>query len=376
MGLRVLFFGNDRFSLYGLRPLVGNLKGRLENGMSRRIIDRLEVVCAPDAARGRGHVVASGLVKDFSLREGLTVHQVDHPSSLREWVPPFHSDGSDFDIGVVVSFRYFLPRRIIRLAGSWGCVNVHPSLLPRFRGPAPIQHTILHGDLRAGLSLMEISDRQQQQFDVGDVLDQVEVPLPDAGTIRYADLERRLGEVGSDRLMGLLQKVALLQDAGGTAFSDADRTPQADLAAKFLAGSDDPASHAPKIPKEQCVFLPTQMTAEDADRRFRAFGEETGIWCICRPADASASPVRIRLWRTTHVPLALSAFHPPPPRGKNDPPGTARFNPSDGAIHVLCRDSTVLAIRELQPESRNRMSAHAFLLGQGRALASGDFAVL
>jgi methionyl-tRNA formyltransferase len=75
---------------------------------------------------------------------------------------------SSYDLGVVVSFGYFIPKRIID-AFQQGAINVHPSLLPRFRGASPIQHAIMHGDIETGVSIIEL---HPHQFDAGRILSQ------------------------------------------------------------------------------------------------------------------------------------------------------------------------------------------------------------
>ncbi|XP_045929992.1 methionyl-tRNA formyltransferase, mitochondrial [Micropterus dolomieu] len=138
---RLLFFGSDHFAVESLKLLTSSRSSR--DG----VVESLEVVTLS------GEVP----VKRFAQQNHLPVHS---------W-PPDNVDGQ-FDVGVVVSFGCLLPERLINKFPH-GILNVHPSLLPRWRGPAPVFHTIIHGDTVTGVTIMQI---RPHRFDVGPILNQ------------------------------------------------------------------------------------------------------------------------------------------------------------------------------------------------------------
>ncbi|CAL1603378.1 unnamed protein product [Knipowitschia caucasica] len=138
---KVLFFGSDQFAVESLKVLSTSRK------CDDSVVQCLEVVTLP------GDVP----VKRFALQDSLPLHP---------W-PPDISPGQ-FDVGVVVSFGCLLPPKIINKF-PFGILNVHPSLLPRWRGPAPIFHTVLQGDQLTGVTVMQI---RPHRFDVGPILSQ------------------------------------------------------------------------------------------------------------------------------------------------------------------------------------------------------------
>ncbi|OWF49625.1 methionyl-tRNA formyltransferase, mitochondrial-like [Mizuhopecten yessoensis] len=163
---RVLFFGSDTFSLVALKALNENM---LQTESESKVVESLEVVCP--AARTP--------VKRYSEEIGLTVH---------EW--PVKVDREKFDVGVLVSFGKLIPGRIIN-AFPHGIINIHPSLLPRWRGAAPISHTILNGDTHAGVSIMEL---RPKHFDIGPILLQETLSVPErCSSSQLADLLAVLG---------------------------------------------------------------------------------------------------------------------------------------------------------------------------------------
>ncbi|XP_033725111.1 methionyl-tRNA formyltransferase, mitochondrial-like [Pecten maximus] len=122
-----------------------------------KVVDSLEVVCP----------VAVTPVKNYSKEVGLNIH---------EW--PVKIDKGTFDVGVLSSFGKMIPARIIN-AFPYGIINIHPSLLPRWRGAAPIPHTILSGDTNAGVTIMEL---RAKHFDTGPILLQKSIPVPEGST--------------------------------------------------------------------------------------------------------------------------------------------------------------------------------------------------
>ncbi|KAL5016378.1 hypothetical protein ScPMuIL_005967 [Solemya velum] len=145
---RLLFFGTDDFAVATLKALNEN---RMEPHL--RVVDTVDVVS------NKGKTA----VRKYANEAGLAVH---------DWPIPTWQD--QYDAGILVSFGHLIPERIIHMF-PYGILNVHPSLLPRWRGASPIIHTILSGDVVTGISLMEI---RPKHFDIGPLLMQKEIPVP------------------------------------------------------------------------------------------------------------------------------------------------------------------------------------------------------
>jgi methionyl-tRNA formyltransferase len=147
------------------------------------------------------HVMISVPLKKYALSNGLQVF--DAPLSRQEfskWSPEWLKKNT-FDFGVVVSFGYFIPRGILELF-SKGVVNVHPSLLPKYRGAAPIHHTILNGDKETGISIINLDP---SRFDAGTILKQENVVIPNPETITFQELHDMLADKGGSNLVDTIR---------------------------------------------------------------------------------------------------------------------------------------------------------------------------
>ena len=137
---KLIFFGTEDFSLPSLTALV-------ESGF-----DVVAVVTKPDSARGRSKQLVEPAVKTYANTHGIQVFQPhklgDITKELTELAP---------DAGVLVSYGKLLPQRTLDVFAPTGIINVHPSLLPRYRGPAPIEAAIIHGDKTTGITLMQLT---------------------------------------------------------------------------------------------------------------------------------------------------------------------------------------------------------------------------
>ncbi|XP_063121592.1 methionyl-tRNA formyltransferase, mitochondrial isoform X2 [Rattus norvegicus] len=168
---RVLFFGTDHFAREALRALHAARDNKEE-----KLIEKLEVVTVPS-------ISPKGLpVKQYAIQSQLPVY---------EW--PDMGSG-EYDVGVVASFGRLLSEALI-LKFPYGILNVHPSCLPRWRGPAPIIHTVLHGDTVTGVTIMQV---RPKRFDVGPILKQETVAVPPKSTSK--ELEAVLSKLGANML--------------------------------------------------------------------------------------------------------------------------------------------------------------------------------
>ncbi|XP_031308707.1 methionyl-tRNA formyltransferase, mitochondrial isoform X1 [Camelus dromedarius] len=221
---RVLFFGTDWFARETLRALHAARENKEEE-----LIENLEVVTVPSPS-------PKGLpVKQYAIQSQLPVY---------EW--PDVGSG-EYDVGVVASFGRLLSEALI-LKFPYGILNVHPSCLPRWRGPAPIIHTVLHGDTVTGVTIMQI---RPKRFDVGPILKQETVPVPPKGTSK--ELEALLSSLGASMLISVLKN----------------------LPESLRNGRQQPTegvTQAPKISAATSCIKWEEQTSEQIFRLYRAVG--------------------------------------------------------------------------------------------------------
>ncbi|OQR96875.1 methionyl-tRNA formyltransferase [Achlya hypogyna] len=331
-GLRVLFFGTDNVSLPTLQLLHANMQPTATGAPP--LIREIEVICPPDRKMARKRTKAPVPVKQFALEHDLPVHHIpDGVKSLKEWPMPVDKD---FDVGVVVSFGYFIHPHMLAHV-KHGAINMHPSLLPKYRGPAPIPRTLWNGDAITGVSVIEIDPKA---FDVGRILDQVPMDVPHASTL--SDV---LAARGAERVIATLQ----------------------DLPAKKAAAivqDEARATNAPKMKREHGLVT----WAESALRLYnmwQAVGETFGVL-----ASFNGVPVKLlemRLPQAAERDILATV-------DVDTAPGSFFFDKGLAALWVKCADDWVL-VTKLQAENRNPGRAIDFANGhrmKPRALRAFD----
>jgi methionyl-tRNA formyltransferase len=237
--MRILFMGTPEFAVPSLRALVGEH-------------EVLGVVTQPDRRAGRGQRVVFSPVKEVALEYGLLVFQpekVSDPQVMAEL------EALGADLFVVVAFGQKIPDRLLA-APTYGCVNVHSSLLPKYRGAAPINAAILHGDDVTGVTTMYLGSG----WDDGDIILQAEEPIlprETAGT-----LHDRLMVKGAELLLETVRQIAQ---------GSAPRIPQ----------DHSKASYAFKLKKE-AAQVDFGRTAQKLDRLVRAMNPWPVAWAQIR----------------------------------------------------------------------------------------------
>ena len=323
--MKVLFMGTPAFA-------AASLKSLLEAGHQV-----CSVITRPDARSGRGLKLHSSSVKELALAQGLPVLQ---PRSLME--RPLLDRVAQLapELIVVVAFGRILPADLLE-APPRGAVNLHASLLPRYRGAAPIAAAILDGERETGVTTIKMTAR----LDAGDILLQRATSIGPEETA--GQLEARLAEIGSDLLVETLAEIA----SGNL---------------KTKPQDESRATYAPVLKKQDGIIDWSQQ-AEEIARRVRAYdpwpAAQTRVWS----AAAAAGP-RLRVWRARVVNL--------PPRGAT--PGTILPSPGrprtqdadDAGVPVACGGVTALILLEVQPEGGRRMPASQAV--SGRYLREGD----
>ncbi|TKA27155.1 hypothetical protein B0A50_04492 [Salinomyces thailandicus] len=271
--LRILFCGADQFSIYSLRALH-----ELQNGQGDKIAS-IDVVCRPDKRTGRGLKQISEVpIKRTATELEIELHQID---SFKGWEPP-----KPFDLIVAVSFGLLVPARLLSGA-KYGGVNVHPSLLPDLRGPAPIQHTLLRRCASTGVTLQTM---HPTRFDHGMILDRFEASVPPNSTPQR--LVEFLGPLGADLLARGIAKGIFVPPYEGLSDADPPRQP----------------SHAPKImPEDRHIDWGT-WTSEEIQLRDHVLGRlwDTTTYDLCMSGESSrTSSKRVSFvgpWRVHKAP--------------------------------------------------------------------------
>jgi len=274
--------------------------------------DVVAVWTQPDRPSGRGNKVSASPVKEFALSRGLTVHQ---PARLKidDSAELFRSH--DADVAVVVAYGRILPQSFLE-APKQGCVNVHFSLLPKYRGAAPVNWAIVNGEEETGVTTMMI----EPKLDSGPILLQRNTQIGEKETA--PEVMQRLSEMGAELLSETLRDLAQLQPR---------------------EQDHDQASFAPILRKEDGL-INWSASAPSIDRSIRGFQPWPNAY-------------------TTFQSRQLTLWNAVPESAANETaPGEVLFARGDDLI-VACGEKSTLRLLEVQPEARRRMAVRDFLNG-------------
>ena len=308
--MRIVFMGTPDFA-------VGSLQALCESGKH----EILAVVTQPDRPKGRGNKLLQTPVKEYALEQGLTVYQ---PQKVKtpEFVELLHE--LQPELIVVAAFGQFLSKEILELP-KYGCINVHASLLPKYRGAAPIQYAIIKGEKESGVTIMQMDIG----MDTGAMLDKVVVPIAENTTM--GELHDALREQGAALLLEVIDKIA-----AGTAVAE----PQDDEQATYATLLDRSMEH-----------IDWSKTAQEVHNLIRGFN----------PAPSTFTKLpngkSLKIWGSKMTDKSSAAAA-----------GTV-IETGKHSFFVACGEG-VLEITEVQPESKKRMPAQVFL--NGRGVQEGD----
>ena len=308
--MRIVFMGTPDFA-------VGSLQALCESGKH----EILAVVTQPDRPKGRGNKLLQTPVKEYALAQGLTVYQ---PQKVKtpEFVELLH--GLQPELIVVAAFGQFLSKEILELP-KYGCINVHASLLPKYRGAAPIQYAIIKGEKESGVTIMQMDIG----MDTGAMLDKVVVPIAENTTM--GELHDALREQGAALLLEVIDKIAT-----GTAVAE----PQDNEQATYATLLDRSMEH-----------IDWSKTAQEVHNLIRGFN----------PAPSTFTKLpngkSLKIWGSKMTDKSSAAAA-----------GTV-IETGKHSFFVACGEG-VLEITEVQPESKKRMPAQVFL--NGRGVQEGD----
>ncbi len=288
---RLVFFGTEDFSLPSLQALV-------DGGFNV-----VAVVTKPDSARGRSKKLVEPAVKTYAKHIGLTVFQPGRLADIQDQLVELKPDA-----GVLVSYGKLLPQRTLDVFEPIGIVNVHPSLLPKYRGPAPVEAAILNGDQQTGITIMKLT----LGMDEGPIFAQTTVPL--TGQETRPVLTKQLSQMGAkvlvDTLPGILEnKVEAIEQ------------------------KNSDATYTTLLRKEHGLLDPVTDNANALERKVRAYLDYPKTRLKIKNTDVIVTSAKV-------------------------------VESSDSAPLVVdCVDNTYLAIDSLIAPSGKTMSGEAYLRG-------------
>jgi len=308
--MKILFMGTPDFAVFSLKALCEEGKHQI-----------CGVVTQPDKPKGRGYAMLPPPVKVYAEERGLTVYQ---PTTLKDESFAKLLEELSPDLIAVVAFGKILPVNVLEFP-KYGCINVHGSLLPEYRGAAPMQRAIIDGKSVTGITTMYMADG----IDTGDMLLKGELPIEENDN--FEDIHDKLGALGASLL---LETITALEN--GTA----KRIPQDNAL----------ATHAAKITKEDCLL--------DFGRDARSLHN------LIR----GLSPIPLAL---THTPdgKLLKVIEARISEETSENTEVGKVLSLDGGITVACGKGSITFTKVL-PEGKSRMSADDFI--RGRKVSVGD----
>lgn len=315
--LKIIFAGTPDFAAQHLQALLDSPH------------DIIAVYTQPDKPAGRGKKLQASAVKQLAEQYNLPIYQ---PRSLRKPEAQQQLKALQADVMVVVAYGLMLPKAVLE-APRLGCLNVHGSLLPRWRGAAPIQRAIWAGDAQTGVTIMQMNEG----LDTGDMLHQVYCDIESEDT--SASLYHKLAQMAPSALIAVLNGL----ERG-----------------EFKPQSQDDAlsSYAEKLSKEE-ARLNWQLSAQQLERCIRAFNPWPMSYLLTVDGQNNAQSLKVH--RATVLPHQDAA------------PGTILQADKQG-IRIATAQG-VLNILQLQPAGKKPMSAQDLLNGRtdwftvGRVLA-------
>jgi methionyl-tRNA formyltransferase len=313
--LRVVFFGTPEFALPSLRALVAHPEIQLE-----------AVVTQPDRPRGRGQQISTSAVKDFALDAGIYLYQ---PEKVRDETVETFFRRMKPDAVIIIAYGQKIPQNLLDIP-RLGWINLHGSLLPKYRGAAPINWAIANGETRTGVTTMQVD----ATMDTGPILLQHETEIGPDETA--PELARRMSEAGAPLVIESLLR-----------FDRGEISPKPQDNAL--------ASQAPMLKKE-LGNLDWSRPAAQLYNRIRGFdpwpgaytyfrGQMCRVWA--RPANRDAQP------QLLHPAITPGSLH------------------SDAdQLYVACGEGTWLRVETIQLEGKKRITAKEF--ANGTRLKSGE----
>ncbi|MBO0480189.1 methionyl-tRNA formyltransferase [Vagococcus fluvialis] len=307
---KIIFMGTPGFSV----PIL--------NGLVAEGYDVLRVVTQPDRPVGRKKILTPPPVKEAALEHGIKVLQPEKISGSPEMEEIISLNP---DLIVTAAFGQFLPETLLK-APKLGAINVHASLLPKYRGGAPVHYSIIKGDSETGVTIM----RMVKKMDAGDMLSQKAIPI--SKTDDVGSMFDKLSLLGKDMLLEMLPEFI----AGNI---------------KEIPQDETLVTYSPNITREE-EQIDWNKTSELIDCQVRGMRP----WPV---AFTTYQETRVKIWDTTPLDETTTKA-----------PGTIiKINKKN--FLVACGEGTVLQINDLQPAGKGRLKAVEYLNGVGRTMEEG-----
>ena len=350
--LRILFCGSDEFSIASLKAL------QFEHQRDPEFISSIDVVCRPGKRTGRGlkniregklvlcthpHrklirpiVPIANIARDLSL----PLHQIN---TFTGWTPPLSKDCTKINLIIAVSFGLLVPPRLLNLA-KYGGLNVHPSLLPDFRGAAPLHHTLLSSCTKTGITLQTL---HPSRMDHGQILAQTPSPyisIPNAENASVQELTSLLAPMGAEMLIEGLRDGLFVHPVQSVTLAEGE----ARLASKIM-------------PEDRHIDW-SIMPADEIQRRSRVIGP---LWSLAVGPDLKKQRI---IWST--------GFDIVPGIELNDTPGVAHVAPGNTGILIPTVDGLTLkaefiTVEGFEKKSSAQIASKAGLIAKTEGEKSG-----
>lgn len=304
--MRIVFMGTPDFAVPTLAALIASSEHEV-----------VAVVTQPDRPKGRGQKMLLTPVKEFALAHSLPVLQPQRVKNNEEFLSEITALAPD--LIVVVAFGHILPSSILKLP-LYGCVNVHASLLPKYRGAAPLHYVILQGEDESGVTTMQMDEG----MDTGDMLLSAAVNISNGMTM--GELHDELKEVGANLLLQTINEIE-----NGTV--------------KAIKQNSEEATYAALLDKK-IEKIDWNESAVTIHNKIRGLNPWPGAYTVL------SNGHKLKLWRSS---VSTEIF------SVSAEPGTIVAINAEGFI-VACGAGTV-QILEVQPESKKKMSAVVYCNG-------------
>lgn len=317
--LKVLFMGTPDFARDSLKAIY-------EKGH-----EILSVITVPDRPKGRGMKLIYSEVKEYALENGLEIMQPDKLRGNEEIIEKIKEMNPD--VICVVAYGRILPKEILDIP-KYGCINVHPSLLPKYRGSAPIQWAILNGDEKTGVTTMYLDE----EMDSGDIILKEEVEIDKDET--SGELWDRLSNIGAKLLVETLEQI------------------ENGIAPREKQGKE--FTIAPMLEKSQAKIDWENKTAKEIKNLVRGLNPIMGAY-------SELNGKKIKFWKVDTITSEefiekYQEFKGYEYRFSEIEPGTILYVDNKQGIYIMTKEG-ILLVLEMQGENAKRMTAPEFLRG-------------
>lgn len=300
---KVIFMGTPAFSVPILQALI-----------DEETIEIVGVVSQPDRKVGRKQIITPPPVKQLAMEHNLTMYQPEKLSGSDEMKEILELD---IDLIITAAYGQYVPTKLLN-APTHRAINVHASLLPKYRGAAPIHYAVLNGDEKTGVTIMYM----EKEMDAGNIISQREIAITDEDDT--GNLFEKLSLVGRDLLMDTLPAIFAGEN-------------------ESIVQNEDEVTFSPMISKEQ-EKIDWTLTAREVFNHIRALRPAPGAYTILEDQ-------RFKIWAAEVVEDNTSAE-----------PGTIIFADTK-EMYVACGEGSVLSLIEVQPSGKKRMPVANFLAG-------------